>query len=345
MSKVQDSAGVMQWASVPISSIAVGAGRPLSEAHVLRLQESYERLGGQLLLQPILLSGDFSIIDGAHRLEAARRSGWYCIPALIFEQLAASRWPLIEIEANRVRKQPTPLELEAAWRVHYEPEFRAQAERRRLAALRAAGGSRANAAAPMDSAGLVLGNTKNQTRGGVPLSIAKAAKLTTGLSIETLNKISEVRSLAESATSSVELRALAASALHRLGRPGASVDASHRSLMQAVARTMPTPAGGADSQGALFEAKLDRVLEDSSLLAERLPGPLGEALEAAARSNGAAREQLRGVRVSLARSLATIVSIECRLENDPVRALRSIGSEVGRLLSNTSAQQLGITGR
>lgn len=345
MNTTKGCSGSHRWASIPISSIRVCDDRPLLEGHVLRLQESYARLGGQLLLQPILLDGDLLLIDGAHRLEAARRSGWYRVAALIFEGATKSQWSLIEIEANRVRKQPTPLELESVWRSHYEPEFRARAKTRRLAALRKDMNAQPNTAAIMGMPGSVLGNTNNRARAEQPLSIAKAAKLTTGLSIDTLNKISEMRGVAESATDTMELRELAAEALRKVDRPGASVDAAHRQLMQAAARTMQVAKGISDGQGPLPEAKLDRVLEDSSLLAERLTGSLGEALETAARSNAAAREQLRGVRISLARSLATVVAIECRLENDPIAALRNIGSEVSRLLSHTSAQQLGISGR
>lgn len=315
-----------EWVPLPINSIIVEPDRRLSEAHIARLQDSYARLGGQLLLQPVLVDARFRLIDGAHRLEAARRSGWSRIAALVFTGVEERSWPLIELEANRVRKTPTPLELEAVWRSHYEPEFRARARARRLSALR------------RKTSGLVLRNTENEEEGVQgALSAAKAAKQTTGLSIETLNKISAIRAMAEDRDIAADLRTSAVRSLQRLSRPGTSVDALYRSLVEGSRGPDPK-----NEEVARLERRLDRMLEESSLLAERLQGSLGTELGSAIRASPSAREQLRAVRVSLAQALAATVSIECRIESDRVAALRRLGTEVSRLLSKTSVDQLGI---
>lgn len=343
----------LRWQAVEISRIVSPAQAKLSEAHIERLRASFARLGGQLLLQPILLNGDLVVIDGAHRLEAAKRSGWRYIGAQICEGVAPEQWPLLVLESNRVRKEPSPLELEAVWREHYEPELRAQAKARQLAALRRYAFVSASSAAKNESVdqmkvrssvttpqhATVLGNPKNEHMGERPLTIARAAKLATGLSIETLNKVSRVRALAEDASLPVEAREHARRALEKLAHPGARVDTIYRQLRQDI-EVSCRPQREVPQLGERAEQLLARNLEDVSLMAERLQGSLGVELGLAARNHESAREQLRAMRVALAHSLATVVAIECRLERAPVAALRRIGSEVSRVLSATSLQQL-----
>ena len=70
---------------------------------------------------------------------------------------------------------------------------------------------------------------------------------------------------------------------------------------------------------------LERVLAESSLLAERLEGGLSDQLRAAAERGGVAeREMLRAARVSLAHCLAAVAAIECDLEPQPILALRRV---------------------
>ncbi len=296
------------------------------------------------MLQPILIDSEYRLIDGVHRLEAARRSGWARIPALICDGATETQWPLIELEANRVRRIPSPLELEAVWRAHYEPEFRAVALQKRRLHLR-----RGNSTP-------VLGNTENGASSG-SLSIASAAKQTTGLSIETLNKISEIRALAHDQQVEPEVRALARASVQKLARPRASVDGLYRSLARELEMRQSRSSGAAEKSNEVIvseghrirreqcQRQLDRMLEDASLWSERLDGQLGGDLEKLLRSGETDREQLRATRIAFAKSLATLVSIECRLERNQAAALRRIGAEVSRLLSRTSVAQLGIDRR
>lgn len=319
-----------RWVPVPVDRVIVGERqRKVAEEHVQRLRESYSSMGGQLQLQPIVLDSRMVLIDGAHRLEAARQSGWSHIAAIVLDEVASRQRAMLEIEANRVRKNLNVLELEQAWRSHYEPAHRAAARERRRAGLRR--GSAVPVIGDSDN-----GNTTDR------ISLAKAAKQVTGLSIETLNKIAEIRELSTSSKVPDEVRDVALEGLRRLARSAVGVGSVYRALQHRL-RTVDSKGkhnnGRSERERALQKA-LERMLAETSMMAERLAGPLAHDLGAAAALGDANREQLRAIRVSLARSLATVVSTECRLEQHPLSALRRLGAEVSRLLSTTSVDQL-----
>ena len=90
------------------------------------------------------------------------------------------------------------------------------------------------------------------------------------------------------------------------------------------------------------EAALERMLAETSLLAERLSGSLAEQIYDAACRSRANQEMLRATRVSLAHSLAAVVAFECNLDRAPVQALRRIGTEVSQLLSSISRSRLNL---
>lgn len=320
-------AAASHWRVIRVGDVILGEGRVTEAAHVARIRQSYERLGGQLQLQPIVVDSEMGLIDGAHRLEAARQSEWSHIAALVCERGTPSQQLLIELEASRTRKALSPLELEQVWRVHYEPEFRARTHARRAAGLRR------GAAAPVHAN---CNNGDPETR----VSIAKSAKQITGLSLRTLDKVAEVRELSSSAEVPDFVREAAALGLTMLARPGASVDPVHRELTHLRQGQQLASEDQLLRVPTAAETSFERQLIECSMLAERLSGPLAAEFEALARLSEVNREQLRALRVALAHSLATVVSIECRLEAEPIAALRRIGAEVGRLLSQTSVSQL-----
>ena len=167
--------------------------REVDDKHVDAVMESFASLGGQLQLQPIILDGDFVLIDGAHRLAAVKKSGGTHINAMVFHGVTDEDRPLLEAEANRVRKQLSPLELEDAWSKYYEPAFKARAQRNQVANLR------------KGTQTPVIGDSYNGKE-LAQVSIPKAAKATTGLSLDTLNRISDIKATANSATESPEIR-------------------------------------------------------------------------------------------------------------------------------------------
>jgi ParB-like chromosome segregation protein Spo0J len=314
--------------SVAIDAITVGVRqRKVAPAHIARLQASFEQqLGGAVQLQPIVLDARLHLIDGAHRLEAARRAGWSEIDALIFDDLDQNQLSLLEVEANLVRKNLTPVELEAAWSEHYEPIFRSQASDRRRSTLR-----RGTVRADLDTA-----RASQQTPA---LSLARAAKQTTGLSIDTRKKISTIRRLSAAPSEPPTVRQAAARAMQRLERPGASVSALYREVVSVRDQT-ETPQSSAEAARTAQQQVLEHTLHDATNLACRLEGELAEQLAMAARSGREHRELLRALRVSLARALAITVAIECGLEASPVHVMKDTSAEVARLLSRASLDQL-----
>ena len=230
------------------------AAREFDEDHVAELERSFEMLGGQLQLQPIIVDEQLVLVDGRHRLEAAKRAGWSRLAALVICGATLEMRPLLEAEANRVRRTLNVLELESIWRAHFEPGLRAAAKERQLAGLRMRNTRDAESGPALSSADrLVIGNSNNQSvaREGARIatndsstagsggtrheSVGRAAKRITGHSLDTLNKVARIRELATSEAGLPELREAAKQGLQRLAKPGASVEMVYRALRERAA--------------------------------------------------------------------------------------------------------------
>ncbi|MGJ0202742.1 ParB N-terminal domain-containing protein [Leucobacter sp. gxy201] len=318
------------WKPVPVVDVVVRERqRKLNDAHVKAVRESFDSLGGQLQLQPIVVDADLVLIDGRHRLEAARQAGWEHISALILQDVTPEDRALLEAEANRVRLQLTPLEIEEAWTKIYEPAFKSRAKAKQ-AQTQVRGHE-----IP------VIGNSNNRENAEV-LSLPQSAKQVTGISLDTINKITDIRQVAQSESAPEELREAAEKGLKKLQRPGASVDAVHKSLLQLQERASRSQQDPAETQRLLLEKRLDKTLSETTLLQERLGGELGQDLMSAARGNQVAGEQLRAIRIALTHGLSRVVAIECRLGGDPSQNLARLGGEVTRMLSEETIRDLEL---
>lgn len=352
----------LRWEPVSIERIEIrDRDRRLSSEHVAALKSSFALLGGQLQLQPIVLDRELVLIDGAHRLEAAKQSGWSHIAAMIVAGTAHVDRALLEAEANRVRRSLSVLELETVWRTHYEPEVRAAARRRQLEGLR----RRPRPDPTNKVVKLVIGISNNDDLEpdalGVPgdsgdsseplqvnepvESLARSAKRITGFSLDTLNKVTQIRRLSTAAGVPVGLQRAAQSGLVKLSAPGVSVESVYRALCHLQQRSQDVETNVEAARILANEAALERMLAETSLLAERLSGSLAEQIYDAACRGQANREMLRATRVSLAHSLATVVAFECNLDGAPVQALRRVGTEVSQLLSSISRSKLNLAAR
>lgn len=322
---------------VPVEDVIVRVRqRPVDEAHVAAIQKSFTELGGQLQLQPIVLDGGNVLIDGAHRLAAAKLAGWTHIRAVVFHGATDEDRGLLELEANLVRKNLSVVEIEEAWRKFYEPVWAARAKENRA---RGVENLRQGPDVPVignsnnrEIPALVTGDSSNRET-GEHVSLSAAAKAVTGKSLDTLNKVTDIRQLAESSTAPADLREAAQRGLAKLEQPGTSVEQVHKKLlrMQEINRRAgedPTEAHLRD-----LEKRLDQTLTETSLLAERLGGVLGSSLLEAAGVSQMSAETLRGIRVSLTHALAAIVVVECRTNPDPAGRLNQIGGEATRMLS------------
>ena len=87
---------------IPVTAVRVGERmRELDEVKVLELMQSYEQIG---IINPISVDEDYTLIAGAHRLEAAKNLGWSTIEAKVFNEEDLQR-ELIEIDENLVRNE------------------------------------------------------------------------------------------------------------------------------------------------------------------------------------------------------------------------------------------------
>lgn len=336
-----------EWKLIPVDEVIVrDRQREVAADHVKLVRSSFQSLGGQLQLQPIVVDGSLVLIDGAHRLAAAKAEGWEFISAVVCHGATSADRDLLELEANRVRLELTPLELARAWKEFYEPAFKARAKQRQtngVTAMHHARGIEA-AAAPAESGepeSIVIGNTNNNLS-EAPVSLAQAARETTGRGLDWLNKIEDIRTIAHAESAPEPLRAAAQRGLQKLTKPGAKVDPIHRELLatqEALSRSAEVPS---ERQARQLERTLDRALTDMSLLAEKLAGALGDDLVAAAKAVPAGRESLRSVRVSAAHVLAAMIAHECKLEDDPAAALQRVGGESMQLLSELAMKHLGL---
>jgi len=84
----------------------VESRRSLDELNVGRLAESIEAVG---LQNPIVLTEDYKLVSGRHRLEAAKRLGYDTIEANILP-LSPEEAALAEIDENLIRREMTALE-------------------------------------------------------------------------------------------------------------------------------------------------------------------------------------------------------------------------------------------
>lgn len=319
-----------EWKPVPVADVIVRERqRKLNSDHVKAVRESFDSLGGQLQLQPIVVDADLVLIDGRHRLEAARQAGWEHISALILHEVTSEDRALLEAEANRVRLQLTPLEIEEAWTKIYEPAFKARAKTKQTQSLKQG-----------DEYPVIRNSYNGDTE--EPFSLPKSAKQVTGISLDTINKITDIRQVAQSETAPEELREAAEKGLQKLQRPGASVDAVHKSLLQLQERASRSQQDPAETQRLQLEKRLDKTLSETTLLQERLGGELGQDLKSAACANQVAGEQLRAIRVALTHGLARVVAIECRLGGEPSQNLARLGGEVTRMLSEETIRDLEL---
>lgn len=107
--------------------------RDVDAQHVARLADSFELFGGQL--QPIVVTEEMVLIDGAHRLDAARSLGWTHLDAGIASHVESEEdRAFLEAEANAARRELTLSQKKVLWETLIEPRYRAEASQRRRAA-------------------------------------------------------------------------------------------------------------------------------------------------------------------------------------------------------------------
>lgn len=211
----------MRFERVAIALITVRPRlREVTPEHVTRLMNSFETLGGQI--QPIVISDDFVLIDGYHRLTAARECGWTHIDAGIASGLDTDRdRAIIEAEANIARRQMTPTEQTSLWFDVIEPRLSEEASARRA-----------------------LGRGA-ELSGDLPDSLdahpetATQAKQYVGVTVKTMQKVRRIQQAAADETLPPIIRSSARAGLERMDQTG-KIDAEFKRV-DAQLRAHHTP--------------------------------------------------------------------------------------------------------
>lgn len=305
--------------------------RQLDPEHVKLIVASFVSLRFQI--QPIVVDEHLVLVDGAHRLQAAIDSCWDEIGAMVVSGASEMDRSLLELEANRLRKQMSPAEVHAVWESFGEPLFKAKALQRQK---QGHGNLRQGANRPEAP---VTSNTGNRETSG-HVSLAQAARETTGLSLDTLNKISDIRKAAEGENVPEQLKQLAQKAMRKLEDPHAKVDPIYQGL-QKVNNAIRLQGDPEEARRVVLEKQLGDVLVQVGHLEERLETKgLAQELGEAASFVPLGDENLRTIRMSLAKSLAMVIAAECNLTNNPQVTLELLGGEVTRLLSKKAVEAL-----
>lgn len=312
---------------LPICDITVGDRlRDLDEDHVQTLVESFSRLGGRLQLQPIVVSHELVLSIGRHRLEAAKRSGWTHIGAMVAAPgLSPAALRFIEFEENRARSTPSPLELLQGWEEYAQPIIRAEAQ---LAMSR--GGSNSHRTDSTQGARIscTLEPSKgptfqeepeqfNDSTASVPMaasvtevSMRAAAKEYTGYSPETLDKVRLVRDLVEDETTPEPVRKAALRSAKDLSEPGAKIEPAYRRVVEAQTQVELDKEDPRVLEQLRLRGVLDKMLKDTSLMSDALQSEHGSDLRRAVlQGDAVAVEDLKAIRLSLTMSLAQVAAI------------------------------------
>ena len=268
-------------AKLPVNSLIIGSRqREIDREHVEKIKQSLTELGQQHLIEPIVVRGeDNTVLDGAHRTTAARENGWETIDCVIWWNLTDEQAKLIEAEANMIRLELSPLQIEQAWREVYEPIRRkalAQAEHARKetarlleAAKQAQEDARINSKPPHESSGTppheTSGTPPHETSGTPPqnssgaLDSTEFAKKMTGLGLDAITKIGQIREIAANQNAPEELRTLAQKSVEKLKKPGTKVDPVYKTL-NSYAERLSQSAADSKSENRKQETLRDQIV-------------------------------------------------------------------------------------
>lgn len=306
--------------------------REVADDHVELLRASIAQTGKQIV--PIAVSerpgGKLVLIDGAHRLEAAKRDGRSTIRAEVYTGLDEEHENVLEFVTNRARRDLSPAEILAAWETFDLPLYELRAKEKRAAGL-------------MQGEHLPVIADSNNGESKAAISIAQAAVEKTGHDPRWFQKAQTIRDLAESEEAPAPVREAAQRGWEKLHDSKAKVEPVFKQVQkihEAVLQEQEDPEG---RKRRAAEKRLDEVVRDTTLLQERLEGDLRDVLMFAARQGQMGRDMLRAARVALVHALTQIVVVECEVDGDPTVNLRSIGSEVTNLLSQQSMRALGLS--
>ena len=318
-----------QDAILPVADIKVGVRyRKLDEKHVEDLIDSYERMGGQLQIQPIVVDQDKMLVDGAHRLEAAKRSGWTQIRAVILTGVADRDREILEIEANAVRRQFSPAELEHAWTKYYEPTVKRLTQAKQ---------EHRNLTEEVDDVGL----QQNAVTGrGEAISVNQMIPQITGKSEQYIQQVREIRETAENVNMPVPLREAAKKGIQKLSAPGTPVAPVYNSLVALKNRLEQQQKSQQELREEHLFARMNALVQTTTGLASKLNDSLLDDIQAAAKDRSVNFDDLRASRNALTVALAKLMAVEASVAENKGPALYQLSQEIAHKVTEVATKTM-----
>lgn len=312
--------------------------REVSDDHVELLQASITQTGKQIV--PIAVSerpsGVLVLIDGAHRLEAAKRDGRLTIRAEVYSGLEEDHENVLEFVTNRARRDLSPAEILAAWETFELPLYELRAREKQAVA----GRETLEARGQIDRSPLIADSNK---RGPVTaISIAQASVEKTGHDPRWFQKARIIRDLASNEEAPTSVRTAAQRGWKKLQSPTAKVEPVYKQVQKIHEAVLQEQEDPEERKLRAAEKRLDEIVRDTTLFQERMEGDILEVLQLAASHNPMNREMLRSASVALVHALTALVVVECEVDGARGEALKRVGSEVTTLLHAQAVRQLGL---
>lgn len=258
--------------------------RDVDAQHVVRLADSFELFGGQL--QPIVVTEEMVLIDGAHRLDAARSLGWTHLDAGIASHVESEEdRAFLEAEANAARRELTLSQKKVLWETLIEPRYRAEASQRRRATQNNSSSGKFPELGPA-----WLGETND------------LASAIVGVSTKTLTKLDQLSQWGTDESLPAAVREAASLAIERADKTN-RVDGEHRRVESMVALSKVSRDVQAQQTAESLVSKVIGTVMKASQDAKRVDR---EALLAALREDPSAEDDWAGV-VTSARWLVEFV--------------------------------------
>lgn len=193
----------------PNEIVISGRHREVDQQHVQNLCASFGEIGQ---IQPIVITSEHRLVDGAHRLAAAIELGFDSIDAGVAVRFESEAdLALLEATANSVRRELTPLQRERLWRTVFKPRLEQQARQRQLNGLRERSGQRGENFPD----GCASGSAS------MPRKTRDAAMQSVGMTAKTLEKVAQLRQWAESEDFPERIQAVVHEAINRMEQSGA----------------------------------------------------------------------------------------------------------------------------
>lgn len=313
------------------SIVVLQRQRTVADDHVRLLRASFEQTGKQIV--PIAVSerpdGTFVLVDGAHRLEAAKQSGWATIRVEVYVGLEADQEGILELVTNEARKNLSPAEIHAAWASFDLPYYELRTKEKQVSGLRQ------GQEFPVTPAG-------SNGEFGPALSVTELAVEKTGHKPAWLSKVATIHDLSQSEKAPRVLREAAERAYEKLKDPKAKVEPVYREVQRIHEAVLDQDKDPEVLKLQRAEKRLDEVVRDTTLFQQRLEGDIREVLRQAACKDQMNREMLRSARVALVHALTALVVVECEVDGARGEALKRVGSEVTTLLHAQAVRQLGL---